>query len=232
MIEEVNDPVSGYNEPSRLYGSDGTDAAPKAVLRRLNPAQSTSLGDTSTGRVQRQLGAVPSDFDVARVTAAAEEAEEIDHEVFTGGHSMVRAARTMHQYDINFWAPEGVVAYLTRSTVPAPSSDDIEAKYNDLLAFSYVPASMLPSSAVFGDLVNPQARQAFVIAALPQAGIDVRTGLAVGSAGALATQTETQPEEPTLLPVPFADNLQTACAGKNYFARSTGPLYSNQRKLA
>lgn len=228
--ERINDPVSGFNEPKRLFNQDETDIdrSKRVVLHRINSPRPTETNVATTGRVQRQIGAIPSDVE-STTKVNSTETEKVDSDILSGSFSITRAARIIHQYDVNYWAEDGVVGYVAGSNLSAPSADELDQKYNDFLAFSYVPETMVMPKALFLSMSNPQARVATVLNAMPFAGIHVSSVRKEGLTG----QTETgAPETPAQIPPPFATNLQSSCAGMSYFARSSGPLYTKQRGLA
>jgi hypothetical protein len=170
------------------------------------------------------MGATPDDVKSVDVQVAQEQEEP--RERFTGSHAMIRAARIIHQYDVNFWDQNGVVDYAAKSGQPAPANSD--AKYDDLKAFSYLPAALLPSQELFNDLMNPTVRSPLLVSMLRTAGLNTSVGPATTSPD---QDTEEVVDIP-IIPPPFAENLQSSCPGDDYFARSAGPVYSGERRLA
>jgi hypothetical protein len=226
--ERVNEPQGIFNEPGRLFQNDTPPGAPKIVRRFVVPSDpSLSAVPPTSGRVQRQLGATPEDFPGEEVVQ--QNSPEVPRDVVTGSFSLARAARVVHQYDVDYWSAEGVVGSVAASPLPPPSASEIESKYNDFLAYSYLPSSMVPTLSVFGDMLNPRAKISFVTSALPAAGVNTKAGTSDGLINQPATGFAVVI---TVLPVPFAENLQSACGGSNFFQRSSGPLYRGDRGLA
>lgn len=230
--DHINDPTRGFNEPQELFGNNETslDTGRKVIVRRSffpSPDPSITGVRRDDGRVQRQIGSVSEDF--AGSSVRQSEIPQIEREVFSGSIAMIRAARIIHQYDVRFWEPDGVVTYATASNQPAPDPAQAEARYNDFLAFSYLPEQMLPTPTQFNDLTHPAARGPLVVEFLRRAGLvtsPTQTGPEVPQAFDVAA------EEPPLVPPPFAENLQSSCPGDDYFARSSGPVFTSDRTVA
>lgn len=226
MVNPIN--TVSFNTETELYGSNELPRG-RSIVKRYNGGSSAATS-TPTGRVQRQLGATKQDFvPDTREVVTSEDPAPIERDVYSGTVASTRAARVIHQYDIDFWGNTGVMAYATRSTQPQMSEDEITEKYNDFVAFSYLPNSLLPSKELFRDMVNPQSRTAAMPGLLLAAGLVTTPTNTVG----LVNQTDLGGVEdlPTI-PPPFASNLQSACGADSYFARSSGPVYTNERPLA
>lgn len=225
--ELANDPDRMFNQEQELWGDNDRDLTAKPIVRRsfisgyISPREAPS---PTSGRIQRQLGATPAD--VKPVTAQVAQEPEEPREIFTGSNAMVRAARIVHQYDVNFWDQNGVVDYAAKSGQPAPEVSD--TRYEDLKAFSYLPDALLPSKELFDDLMNPTVRAPLLVSMMRTAGLNTSVGPAAASPD---RDTEEVADIP-IVPPPFAENLQSACPGDDYFARSAGPVYSGERRLA
>jgi hypothetical protein len=221
-----------FNTETELFGSNDLPRSRSVVKRYSSNSslQGTSGAPVTTGRVQRQIGSTKSDFiPDTREKVTSQDPDPIEHDVYAGTFTTTRAARVIHQYDIDFWGTTGVMGYATRSTQPQMSEDEITEKYNDFVAFSYVPQNLLPSKELFRDLVNPQSRTAAMPALLLAAGLVTSP---TNTAGLIGQTDLGGVEALPSIPPPFASNLQSSCGADSYFARSTGPVYTNERPLA
>jgi hypothetical protein len=230
MTNPIN--TVGFNTETELFGSNELPRG-KSVVKRYsgsNYVAGATGAPASTGRVQRQIGSTKKDFvPETREVTTSEDPAPVERDVFAGTYGTTRAARVLHQYDIDFWGSTGVMGYATKSTQPQMSEDEVTQKYNDFVAFSYLPQTLLPSKELFRDLVNPQSRTAAMPALLLAAGVITSPTNTTGLIG----QTDLGGVEdlPTV-PPPFASNLQSSCGADSYFARSSGPVYTNERPLA
>lgn len=150
------------------------------------------------------------------------EAERVPREAFVTTFTLARAVRTLHMYDVSFWAPKSVAGYVSRSAAPSVRSVDLDEKYNDLKLASYVPPAMLPSDEEFRLASNPRGKEGAVQVFLEKSGV-----LTAGVRRVPVSSGEDR-AAPSLLAqvMPFANRLQSACVGREFFQRPTGAVYT------
>lgn len=226
--DQINVPGITFNEDGELYNDDAGRAGRPNFLRRTYPPGyfDTPLVSNSpvpnSGRRVVQKVATPRDLPAGRITHATSVPRHVS---FRGSFSAVRAMRIAHQYRVNFWEESGVVGVFGANNGSDPSEAEVDTLYADLLLHNYMPSSMVVSRDEFADMVKPQRRTELLLGAVAKMGIQSQQEDVLLNVGAADDQGAVDLDDlvPLISPPPFAESLQTACPGDDYFRR-TGPL--------
>lgn len=229
MPDDINDTGTVFNEEGELFNDDaGRPVGKQYVQRTYRPGFFEEARDIPRGRgnapgrrVVQQV-ATPSDVPNTQVTTRATTIRSVS---FKGSFSAVRAMRTAHQHRINFWEESGVVGVLGSNNASDPSEAQVDTLYADLLLHNYMPAPLVVSRDEFADMIKPQRRTELLLGAIAEMGIQSQRQDVPIDVGAADDQGAVDFDSlvPLISPPPFAESLQTACPGDDYFRR-TGPL--------
>ena len=195
MADQINVGKQVFNEPGELFDSD---TSPRVVryLQQLRPDRSAIEGIVPN----EPPDPTPRDTE-----------DPIPRTSAVGSFSGVRAARIMHQHRIGFWTFGDVLPYVAQSQQADPTEDEIDQMYDDLLLFNYLPNSMTPTRAEFGEMTKPSKREAFIRSRLSELGVLLDQNAEVSNAVTAAA-----PQQIIPAPPPFAERLSTFCLNKFY----------------
>lgn len=201
--QKISAPGSLFGTPGNLFGSDTAinRTAPAATLLAL-PTKRTPQPEVARPTLLTRL---PGASDDLLIKDRPADAEILPPPIeLKGPLSGVRAARILHQHELGLWDQDKLPSHYGRSPTPDLTDADIDARFETLQLYSYMPEALAITRDEFGAMMRPTGRAAYLASALPRAGINV-TATATPVAGSLAAAA-TLPDN-----APFAEQLTRFC---------------------
>ncbi len=211
----IDRPKRTMNQPTELFNNNNPPPAQHVVQRVQAPSAPSSPLVAERPRIRRTFGSTPEEIRAETPTQIVDTSVFTARKQLTGSFAAVRAARTLHQYLVDFWDSAGVIDTVVGQVEADPTQDQLDQMYDDFLLFSYLPSVMTPSKPTFIDMATPSKRAAVVQADLPNMGINTKVA---------QTQSDTTIQDQEVIviialptPPPYAERLTSFCNGREIF---------------
>lgn len=194
-----------FNQPGDLIGPDVPIKPPGSAGRTLKAIPKPVRPPSEDPR-PRLLTLLPGATEPVLIRDAKQEPDNLPPPVeLKGALSAVRAALVVHQHEENLWAIQNFPSHLGASTQPDLTEAEIDARFETVQLFSYLPDSMALTREDLSAMLRPSSRPAYLAANLRAMGIAVGDAKPLPEAGTLAAAAS--------LPAnaPFAEQLTQFC---------------------
>jgi hypothetical protein len=194
-----------FGRPGGLFGSDTPQPRDTGTGRTILAIPKPTLPAEEQAR-PRLLKNLPGATEQVLVRDEPVDTDTLAPPVeLRGALSAVRAALVLHQHEEKLWAQPNFPSHIGASTQPDLTQEEIDARYETLQLFSYLPPQLQLSREDFAAMLRPSARPTYLTANLARMGIDTGGATAAPAPGTTAAAATLPPN------APFAERLTQFC---------------------